>query len=557
MADKKSDVSISVDSVHTPVVSEVSDKKDFSPAAVKEQIAINSGSGTSGNIFSDPDVAEHFSKLYEDAQYENRHLFDPEFEWTQQEEKKLVRKLDWYVTTWACIMFAALQIDRGNLGAALSDNFLQDLHMTTNDYNRGNTIFLCSFLAAEIPSQLISKKIGPDRWVPAQMVMWSIVAVCQGALSGRSSFYATRCLLGLLEGGFIPDLVLWLSYFYTSKELPFRLSLFWGMQTVTSIIMSLLAFGLLRIHTKSVPHGWRWLFIIEGVLTLIIGIATFFKMPASPSQTRTWFRKEGWFTDRQEKIVVNRVLRDDPYKGDLHNREGLSFRRIFHSLADYRLWPIYIAGMFSQIATNAIGFYMSLNLRGLGFSTFNTNLLGIPASVIHVIMMILVTLSSEFFNERAFHCMIHPLWMIPGLMVLRFWKGALVNKWGTWAVLTVLQGQPQNHAILVSWTSRNSNTVSQRTMGQSLYNMFVQVGAIIGANIYRADDKPKYHRGNQQLFILYFVLILILGLTKLFYFMVNKRRDKIWNAMTKEEQEHYRNTNTDVGSKRLDFRLAL
>ncbi|KAG5369014.1 putative transporter [Yarrowia sp. C11] len=543
MADKKFDqVSISVDSISDT---------DTAP------VSIIDGSGTGGNIFSNPEVAKHFAKLNEDAKYENRHLFDPQLEWTPQEEKKLVRKLDWYVTTWTCIMFVALQVDRGNLGQALTDNLLDDLGMTTNDYNKGNTIFLCSFLAAEIPSQLISKKIGPDRWVPAQMVLWSIVAAAQGGLTGKGSFYATRCLLGLLEGGFIPDLVLWLSYFYTSKELPFRLSLFWGSQTLTTILTSLLAFGLLRIHTSSIPHGWRWLFIIEGIMTLLIGLASFFKMPASPSQTKTWFRKNGWFTEREEKIVVNRVLRDDPYKGDLHNREGLSLNRIWNAFADYRLWPIYAAGMFSQIATNAVSFYMTLNLRGLGFSTFNTNLLTIPAGVLHIIMMISITLSSEFFNERSFHCMAHPIWMLPGLMVLRFWKGALVDKWGTWAVMTLILGQPQNHAILVSWTSRNSNTVSQRTMGQSLYNMFVQVGAIVGANIYRADDKPKYHRGNQQLIILYFVLIVILGGTKLFYYLINKRRSEKWNAMTKEEQQHYRDTNKDSGSKRLDFRLAL
>jgi hypothetical protein len=151
------------------------------------------------NPFSDANVAAHYRALYDSVKYECRHVFDPELEWTAAEERRIVRKLDWHVCLWACVMFFALQVDRGNLAQAVSDNMLDQLGLTTNDYNLGRTVFLVSFLLAELPSQLVSKMMGPDRWIPIQMVLWSVVACSQAALKGKGSFLATRALLGILE----------------------------------------------------------------------------------------------------------------------------------------------------------------------------------------------------------------------------------------------------------------------------------------------------------------------------------------------------------------------
>lgn len=226
-----------------------------------------------------------------------------------------LKQLDFKICAWVCLMFFALQLDRGNISQALSDNMLKDLGMTTNNYNYGQTIFYISFLCAELPSQMISKKLGPDVWIPIQMVSWSIVACCQSRLTGKSTFYLTRSLLGLIEGGFIPDVILYLSYFYKSKELPIRLSFFWGAYISTNIVSAFLAFGILHLRKATGWAGWRWLFALEGGLTAIIGILSWFYLPPSPTQTASWFRgKDGWFSEREEKIMVNRILRDDPGK---------------------------------------------------------------------------------------------------------------------------------------------------------------------------------------------------------------------------------------------------
>lgn len=211
--------------------------------------------------------------------------------------------------------------------------------------------------------------MGPDRWIPLQISLWSTVAICQAAITEKKGFLVTRALLGVLEGGFIPDIVLWLSYFYTSRELPVRLSYFWTTLSLTTIITSLLAFALLHMRGVAGWAGWRWLFLIEGLITFCVGIASWFMMPASATQTKTWFRPNGWFTDHELKIAVNRVLRDDPSKGDMHNRQAITPKLLWKAMCDYDLWPIYVIGLLAYIPQSPVDQYITLTLKSLGFST--------------------------------------------------------------------------------------------------------------------------------------------------------------------------------------------
>ncbi|PVH93441.1 MFS general substrate transporter [Periconia macrospinosa] len=509
-----------------------------------------------GNVFADLEVREYYRNLYEEAQYECRHIFEPEATWTEEEEKKIIRKLDWHVCLWACVMFFSLQVDRGNLQQAVAGTLLKDLHLNTNDYNYGHMVFLISFLLAELPSQLISKKLGPDRWIPIQIVLWSTVAMSQAALTGKGSFLATRALLGLLEGGFIPDLVLWLSYFYTSRELPIRLSFFWTALSVTTIVTSFMAFGIFHMHGVNGIAGWRWLFLLEGLITLLIGFASFFLMPASAAQTKTWFRPKGWFTDRELTIVVNRVLRDDPRKGDMHNRQAITPKRLWAALTDYDLWPIYALGLICFIPQAPPNYYLTLTLRSLGFSTINVQLMVIPSSVAHIITLIGITWISEKLNQRALVGVWQAIWTLPCVIALYAWPDTIRDRWGTYALVTVLLSYPYCHAINVAWISKNSNNVGSRSVSAAVYNMLVQAGNIASSNIYRDDDKPKYRRGNRVLIginILSFSLFII---AKVYYVWRNKQRDKKWNAMSREEQLYYIRTTKDNGTRRLDFRFA-
>ncbi|KAI1840048.1 hypothetical protein JX266_013739 [Neoarthrinium moseri] len=505
------------------------------------------------SVFDDPDTADKY-KPKDD--WENLHRFDPSTRWSWREEYALIRKIDLRIMVWACIMFMALELDRTNLQQALTDNFLNDLKLITDDYNMGNTVFKLSFLCAELPSQLVSKWMGPDRWIPAQLCLWSIVASTQFWLDGRASFLACRALLGLLQGGFIPDVILYLSYFYKHHELNLRLGFFWTMMSVADIMSGFLAYGILHTRGLHGQAGWRWLFLLEGLLTLVVGIFSFALMPAGPCQTASWFRgKNGWFSEREEIIMVNRIIREDPSKSSMHNRQPITPRLLFKSLQDFDLWPLYILGLLFQVPATPPQQYLTLSLKNLGFDTFQSNLLAIPWTVGHIITMLALTYAAEVFGELTLTSLVGQIWLLPFVIYLNVADTANTNRWVIWTVTTLLLSYPNAHPIQVGWNSRNSNTVRSRTVSAACYNMFVQAGGIISSNIYRSDDAPLYRRGNKALIGVLAGNILLYLLTKAYYVSRNKQRDRKWDAMTDQERLHYLATTTDEGNKRLDFRF--
>ncbi|KAJ5687944.1 hypothetical protein N7536_010563 [Penicillium majusculum] len=488
--------------------------------------------------------------------YEGLHRWDPDFQWTETEEKKIVRKIDARVCTFACVTFFALQLDRGNISQALSSTFLQDLKMTTNDYNLGQTIFLVCFLLAEMPSQLLSKRIGPDRWIPVQIVSWSLVAACQAFLTGRGSYLGCRALLGFLEGGFIPDTILFLSFFYKSSELPRILTAFWISLTTAGIVGSFLAFGLLHITDADGSGAWRYLFAYEGLITGVIGIIAYFWMPASPVQTKGGFRgKNGWFTEHEEKIMVNRVIRDDPSKGSMHNRQAVTLRLFWESLKDYHMWPIYALGLVWMIPTNPAQGYLTLQLRSQGFTTFQTNLLVIPSAVVTIITMIAITWVAERTNQRLLWGVGVEFWNLVLLIALEVLPEKSMP-WPRWAILTLLVGSPSIHPVVVALTSRNAGSVRTRTVASALYNISVQLSSIASANVYQEKDAPYYKNGNKVLIALAVVSGFLFVGAKFYYDWWNKHNSTKWDAMTSEQRELYLRENPVLTNKRIDFRFA-
>lgn len=489
--------------------------------------------------------------------YEGLHRYDPGATWTEQEERRVVWKTDLYFLSWICVMFFCLQLDRGNLSNALADNLLANLHLTTDDYNNGTTIQLLAFLTAEFPVQFITKRYGFKNILPIMMMLWGTVSWAQAWMTDRTSFYLTRAFIGACEGGFIPGTILFATYFYKSKELSVRLSCFWSTLNVARIISALLAAAILNMRGVGGKPGWFWLFLIEGLLTFLIGVISFFYLPHSPTHTKGAIWRKPWYSEREEVIMINRILRDDPAKGLTAIKEPATFQNIKEAWSDSSMWGLYFIGLIAYIPATPVTGYLTLTLKRLGFSTFDSNMLTIPASVLQIITMLLLSYSSDYFDERTFHCFFGEFWILPVLAALIALPDGGRN-WSRFSMVTLISGYPYFHPIVSSWISENTFDVKKRAITAATYNVIVQIGSLIGSQIYRKWDSPYYHNGNKVLVSICALTLVTFVCQRVYLTILNKRKEKIWDTMTLEEKAAYQNDQAAReldGNQRLDFRF--
>ncbi|KFY56718.1 hypothetical protein V497_06055 [Pseudogymnoascus sp. VKM F-4516 (FW-969)] len=470
--------------------------------------------------------------------YEGRHRFDPGATWTPAEERRVILKTDLYLLSWICVMFAGLQLDRGNLSNATADNILDDLNLTSDDYNNGTTIQLLAFMVCEFPVQILTKRYGFKRILPTMMILWSLVTWAQSWMTNRTSFYITRALIGAFEGGFIPGTILFATYFYTSKELSIRLAAFWSTLNVARVISALLAAGILELRGTGGKPGWFWLFLIEGILTFVIGIISFFYLPSSPTSTAGVIWRKPWYTEREEIIMVNRILRDDPAKGLTALKEPATFADIKSAWSDKSMWGLYFVGLVAYIPATPVQAYLTLTLKRLNFSTFNSNMLTIPSAAIQIVTMLTLSYSSEFFNERTFHCFFGEFWSLPLLAALITLPDG-GREWSRFSLITLISGYPYFHPIVSAWISENTFDVKKRAITAATYNVIVQVGSLIGSQIYRKYDSPYYKQGNKVLISICALALLTFVAQRLYLQTLNKRKAAVWDEMTVEERSIY------------------
>jgi hypothetical protein len=178
-------------------------------------------------------------------------------------------------------------------------------------------------------------------------------------------------------------------------------------------------------------------------------------------------------SNREETIIVNRVIRDDPSKGTMHNREPITPKLLWKSLRDYDLWPLYIIGLTFGTPMTTAKQYLTLTLKGLGFNTFVTNLLTIPTEFLSIVFILILTYISEVTKQLTLVSMIGQIWALPFVVYLYVVDITTVNKWTVWVVMTLLLAYPNGDLPSTISYPKIAN-IPQHTLSKSVGILEIQ-----------------------------------------------------------------------------------
>ncbi|KAF5871787.1 putative alternative sulfate transporter protein [Botrytis fragariae] len=444
-------------------------------------------------------------------------------EWHEDEEKQILRRLDFYLIPLVMIMFFTLNLDRGNISNALTDNMMKDLSMNQEIVNTGNSLVYVGICIGDIPANLMIQKVGADIWLPCQLLAWGLVATFQAFIKNKSGFLATRFLLGLCESGFIPGTLWYLTKWYTKRELGKRTVLFFIGSYTANLLNGLIAYGLLRLRGRAGLTGWQWLFLIDGLATLTVGIATLFLLPRDPSRGNSIIKLPlSSFTPRESEILLGRLARDNPYNTDPRDSHLSQFQIVVSVLTDWKVWAHCSMALLGLEYSPPIGTYSPSIIKSFGFGTFNSNLLVMPNSALLIITTFTLSWWSDRVNSRSIPIMFAAVWLLVGLIVLDTLPHTKSN-WTFYAFLVFTGGSPSWHPLNVAWLNANQPTPRRRAIAVALYMAMTNLSAVPASHIFQASDKPYYHNGFKVLFIMAAMAISVMIAMRFAYQWLNRR----------------------------------
>ncbi|KAG9077223.1 hypothetical protein FRC06_009022, partial [Ceratobasidium sp. 370] len=425
---------------------------------------------------------------------------------SRPDTRKLLRKLDRNIIPWVTALYLLSFLDRSNIGNARLDGLEKDLGMQGLQFNHAVAIFYPFYVLVEVPSNMMLKRTRPSFWFAFLMVTWGTITTLMGLVKSYRGLLIARVFLGIAEGGLFPGIAFYITLWYRREETGARMAIYFAAATAAGAFGGLLARGITEMAGIGGLKGWAWIFILEGLLTVVFAAISYFFIPDYPSTAK--------FLTPIERDEVTRRLDADNH--------GLSkefdMRYFWDAVKD---WKTYV---YSTPSTT----YPS------------SPMLIVPPYAVACILTVAAGMTADRLKTRGrFLVGCYLLSMVGFIMLLASPKPAVQYT----AVYIAAAGAFPNAAMVMAWCGNFGGSM-KRGIAIALVVSFGNLGGLLASYTYIAKNAPRYTAGHS-------IIIAVLGLAAVAALTMhiycrreNARRDRMFKAPHEYTEDEIRAEST-------------
>ncbi|KAF8200246.1 major facilitator superfamily domain-containing protein [Pholiota molesta] len=399
----------------------------------------------------------------------------------EEKIKEAVRKLDLTILPIMTMFYFLSFLDRSNIGNARIAGLQKGLHLTDYQYQVAVTVTFVPYILSELPANLLLRKIGPNILMPTILTLWGVIVVAQGFVKSYHGLVIVRAFLGLMEGPMFPGIVLYLSGFYTRRELALRIAFFFSAASLSGAFSGLLAAAISQMAGIGGRPGWSWIFILEGIFSALVGIVSFFLVPATPMQSR-------FLTDEQKQIIMLRLQKDRPFVNPL---DKFTWRQVWASFTSPHVLIMFVLYFLGGTNLYGLALFLPSIVNQLGFSANKSQLLSVGPYAVGFFVTLILAHISDRYKTRFVPLVCVCLFAVVGFAMYF----AAENKHVSYAALYfMVPGVYARTPVIAAWIANNSEPYYRRATSIAMGFVLTNAGGILSTWMYPTSEGPKFRK---------------------------------------------------------------
>ncbi|KXT12287.1 hypothetical protein AC579_5655 [Pseudocercospora musae] len=455
-----------------------------------------------------------------------------------KETRRIVRKIDMRLLPVLATIYSFALIDRVNLPNARIAGMDEDLQLSVgNRYTLITMMFFVPYVIFQFPANIVIRKLGACLWLSSLVVAWGVVSIGIGFNTSWTQTMGCRVLLGILEAGYYPGCIFLLSCWYLRYEVQKRFSAFYLLALLSSGFSNILAYGLSQMNGVGGLRGWRWIFIMEGIITVLLGMLGYIAIVDFPDKSTKpgLIVRKPFLSIDEAKIVLARIDRD---RGDAVVDKLTTKKALFY-LRDWKIWEYAWLYLLNNTVTYSFGFFLPIILKTeMGYSTAMSQVLAFPPYVAAAPWMFFTAWVADRYRKRGLILICNCLAAIMGVAMMGF---AYSNPAARYAgVFFGVCGANSNVPTILSYMHNNIVGQMKRSVASALIIGGGAIGGIIASNIFRQQDAPRYVPAMGV--VIATQAVSILHVLKNFWVYARRNRKADRGELVIEGQEGFRHT---------------